>query len=69
MSLKTWKKEFYPISASRVRKDAIAAIEHSLRKWRGLTKDQMKRHGVGVSNYLYLRNLSELHDPAYGIEE
>lgn len=44
MSLATWKQEFYPEPARLVyERDAIA---HSLRKWRGLTQDNLKRHGL-----------------------
>lgn len=42
MSLQSWKKEFYPVSASRVAdKDALA---HSLRKWQGLTRAALRKH-------------------------
>ena len=34
MSLKSWKAEFYPVTASRVSKKN--ALEHSLKKWEGL---------------------------------
>lgn len=44
MSIATWKEEFYPVPASRiVKKDAAA---HSLKKWRGLTKANLKKHGL-----------------------
>lgn len=48
MSLKTWKAEFYPIDANSPKATAtpIAAIEHSLRKWRGLTAENLKRHEI-----------------------
>lgn len=44
MSLATWKKEFYPVPASRVSKKN--ALAHSLRKWLGLFKTALKRHGL-----------------------
>lgn len=44
MSLKTWKKEFYPVDAKKVPKKK--ALEHSLRKWTGLLKGNLKKHGV-----------------------
>lgn len=44
MSIATWKKEFYPISASRCSK--TGAAEHSLRKWLGLRKAALKKHGL-----------------------
>lgn len=45
MSLQTWKAEFYPVSAQSdvARADPVA---HSLRKWRGLTPENLARHGV-----------------------
>lgn len=44
MSLKTWKLEFYPVKARTVRKED--ALDHSLRKWEGLTEENLKKHGV-----------------------
>lgn len=44
MSLDTWKSEFYPIEASKV--PVEEAVQHSLRKWRGLTKENLEKHGV-----------------------
>ena len=44
MSLKTWKKEFYPKSAKRTK--ISEAVEHSLQKWRGILPDNLKKHGL-----------------------
>jgi hypothetical protein len=44
MSLATWKKEFYPKAAGNVSQKS--ALAHSLRKWRGLTKVNLKKHGL-----------------------
>ena len=44
MSLDTWKAEFYPIPASAC--PPGQAVEHSLRKWRGLRKENLERHGI-----------------------
>ena len=48
MSLKTWKKEFYPVEADSPEAQAStrAAIEHSLRKWRGLRPEALLKHEV-----------------------
>ena len=46
MSEKTWLKEFYPVPANRSPKSALGATRHSLRKWRGLTKAALNRHGL-----------------------
>ena len=45
MSLESWKAEFYPIEASDVR-FTKEAIRHSLKKWQGLTKENLEKHGV-----------------------
>lgn len=44
MSVKSWRKEFYPLAASKCSKKNAAA--HSLRKWRGTLPDALKRHDV-----------------------
>lgn len=44
MSIKTWKAEFYPITANRASK--ADAAEHSLRKWTGLLKKNLKKHNL-----------------------
>lgn len=44
MSLESWKQEFYPVEAKSCPKEL--AVEHSLRKWRGLTEENLKRHGL-----------------------
>jgi hypothetical protein len=45
MSLKTWKEEFYPEAPTK-RMTAISAIENSIRKWEGLTRANMDKHGL-----------------------
>lgn len=44
MSLQTWKEEFYPTEAYRATEQN--AIEHSLTKWRGLTQENLEKHGL-----------------------
>ena len=59
MTFKTWKQEFYPISAriaaDRAKTvdgfDDVALAQHSLRKWQGLRPENLKRHGVEVVKY------------------
>ncbi len=50
MSVKSWKKEFYPISAyicgAKNRLSNIALIKHALRKWTGLTKANLRKHRI-----------------------
>ena len=49
MSLKTWKKEFYPTSAGTPSTDREAVL-HSLRKWKGLTPANLKKHKVSITD-------------------
>jgi len=45
MSLKTWKKQYMPDAHNHVGR-GIEAVEHSLKKWRGLLPANLKRHGM-----------------------
>lgn len=44
MSVESWKREFYPVDATQVAKED--ALAHSLKKWEGLMKENLERHGV-----------------------
>lgn len=44
MSLATWRKEFYPVPAHKISK--TNAVAHSLKKWRGLRKSNLRKHSV-----------------------
>lgn len=44
MSLETWKAEFYPIEAKDV--PIEQAIAHSLKKWEGLTAENLEKHAL-----------------------
>lgn len=45
MSKKGWLAEFYPITAEEAAKgNDLAAVEHSLTKWKGLTKKNLSKH-------------------------
>lgn len=53
MSLQSWREEFYPVLARDFAGKAVddpivvvAAFEHSYRKWRGLTKKNVSKHGL-----------------------
>lgn len=47
MSIKTWKKEFYPITAKQAAKmSLVKAVEHSIQKWTGLQGGNLKKHGL-----------------------
>lgn len=45
IGLEAWKKEYYPTSASKC-KTQFEAVEHSMRKWEGLLKKNLKRFGL-----------------------
>ena len=48
MSKKSWEKEFYPVEADS--KEAMARpIAYSLKKWRGLTPENLARHNLTES--------------------
>jgi hypothetical protein len=50
MSIETWKKEFYPISADSTQiKTDLQAINHSIKKWEGLRSENLERHGLKTS--------------------
>jgi hypothetical protein len=49
MTLKSWFDEFMPIPASKAHKTDLEAIEHSLKKWQGLTKANLKKHGLELT--------------------
>lgn len=62
MSLQSWKEEFYPSNAADEfqfdptpqKELVIKAIEHSLKKWIGLSPENLKKHDAyrrGVDQY------------------
>jgi hypothetical protein len=46
MSLQTWKDEFYNVPAEEAAESPLSAAQHSLKKWRGLTTENLERHGM-----------------------
>lgn len=54
MSLETWKNEFYPEDATEPH-GALAAVEHSLRKWKGLRAVELEKHKL-TRSYSQLRD-------------
>lgn len=48
MSIKSWMDEFYPEIVSGVERTNLEALKHSLRKWEGLTTENMERHDVSI---------------------
>ena len=50
MSMKTWREEFYPVSAATARRRSWRwAAKHSLRKWEGLKEENLRKHDVRYS--------------------
>ena len=45
MSIKTWEKQFYPVDVSE-KFTNLEAVQHSLKKWRGLARVELKKHGL-----------------------
>jgi len=45
MSLRTWKKEFYPVPAIKCTTKR-SALRHSIKKWKGLLPENLSKHGV-----------------------
>lgn len=58
MSLHTWKKEFYPTRAN-ARMSVRKAIQHSIRKWEGLKKTNLRKHQMVVST-AYTRRIEDM---------
>lgn len=44
MSLKEWKKQYYPIPAEKAIQDDLTAARHGLRKWQGASAAALKRY-------------------------
>jgi hypothetical protein len=46
MSIESWKEEFYPVTAREIVEHGTEKklIEHSIRKWNGLTKENLEKH-------------------------
>ena len=46
MSLDSWAREYYPVAAKTAAGSDAEALEHSLKKWRGLTPEVLHAHDV-----------------------
>lgn len=57
MSVKSWLKEFYPVECTDESiKTNLQAVQHSLKKWRGLTDENLSRHRVNVNETNHFRS-------------
>lgn len=50
MSISSWKKRFYPVDVDE-KLTNLEAVQHSLKKWRGLVPVELKKHGLTVTAY------------------
>jgi len=52
MSLESWRKEYYPIDADKIKsRDDVVLIEASLLKWIGLQKGNLAEHGLEMDEF------------------
>lgn len=57
-----WLEEFYPIPAADLKKASDEeCLNHSIRKWSGLLKKNLKKHKVKFSNYAVEGDSFKLH--------
>lgn len=56
MSLKSWKAEFYPVSADKATESGLTAVRHSVLKWSGLSTEALEKHGIKVDAFSDLRS-------------
>ena len=57
MSIKTWKEEFYSTPAADNASTPLKAAKHSLKKWKGFTKENLAKHALRRKFYaLYTKN-------------
>jgi hypothetical protein len=44
-----WKKEFYPVNVANV--PVEQALDHSIKKWDGLTEENLAKHGLTAAEF------------------
>lgn len=63
MSIRSWKRKFYPVPASKVKERD--ALDHSIRKWEGLQPEALEKHGLdSIGGVLFERGTArefEIH--------
>jgi len=63
MSFESWKKEFYGDMGEACNSgDRRKIVEHSLRKWRGLSLENLAKHGVRYDGYYVGVNPGGMHE-------
>lgn len=60
MSLASWKREFYRTPADKVKPEE--ALDHSIRKWDGLSAEALAKHGLKPHALWKFRILSDRQD-------
>lgn len=62
-TLNDWIKEFYPVEACDVKGGDKELLEHSLKKWRGATKENTETYNCEYMDYIITKcTLSEMKD-------
>ena len=59
MTLQSWFDEFMPVKASKAHKTDLKALQHALKKWQGLDKTNLKKHGLKLTVF---NNICEIDD-------
>lgn len=67
MSLESWKAEFYPVEAKDATGSDAEALEHSIVKWTGLLKKNLKKHD-GKKAEGFLKRVSFDGIPAFVVD-
>lgn len=71
MSVKSWKDEFYTQDAADATSSNIEALQHSIKKWKGLSKENRKKHGlkpIGKFGYTHYGHLVDKNGDDLGID-
>lgn len=66
-TLSDWMLEFYPVKACNVKGDNKELLEHSLKKWRGATKENTETYNCEYMDYIITTKctLSEMKDQGH----
>ena len=61
MSIESWIQEFYPVPASKDHSD-IEAIEHGIKKWKGYSEKNLKKHDLSREGAMIYEDTAELDE-------
>ncbi len=62
--MNSWEKEFYPFTAEEACYTELQAVDHSILKWKGLTKENLEKHDL-VKEHDGLRIIG--HNPYFDL--